>query len=480
MQKQIKYKLIGYNLLVSIFMLIAINMLELREVFEIMFLYSLNSAIVFATLIYYEIKFFKGLNFNLLLLVAYCFRLVIPAITKSIDAINGIETYNLISVNVTTDYIFPTVVWMNIYYMIFYWCVLKFSKNFFIESSLKSLFSRFNAVYFAIPLFILGIAYNIIVSFVPAGVIPGIINTIFSNFVRLSLLMMLFDALFSQSHIKTKVFVVMIIIAMIQSAFWGFYKGAIMSNFVFYMLYYVLNRAYKKKRIVTPYLVFLGVSFFAIVYLIVYPFMQTKRVVSGWGPETGYVAIHDYSNLEILNDVFSGKAKFENTESGNRLDAIDANTFFYKDCCRYGWRSTELLVSNLELLVPRVLNPNKHNAEAGLMVSGYVFNGSFDYKDTAITNNYVGQFASAYLIGGPLCVIILAFFNGWFWTFYYNFLVKHNYNIIALILLMPFLFNALQGFEEIHDGGALNAGLNAAMMVLITLCTKVGLFNLRH
>lgn len=476
----IKYRLIIYNLFVSIFVLMIITSFDLRESFSFMLVYAINSSIVFASLLYLEIKYFNGLNFNILLLVGYCTRLVIPAVTKAIDAINGIGSYNLISENVTTDYMFPTAVWMNIYYMLFYFCVLRFSKGLYLEEALKNLFSKFRVSLFIIPVFAIGIAYNILISYVPAGIIPGIINTVFGRFVNLSLMMALFDTLFAYKRSKYIQFILMIVIAIIQASFWGFYKGGIMNCFLFFLLYYFLDRKYNNKRVVTPPFIMLCISMFLFLYLIVYPFMQTKRVVSGWGPETGYVAIYDYSNLEILGDVLTGKAKFENTDSGSRFDAIDANAFFYKESCKKNWHTTVLLKSNLELLVPRFINPNKHNAEAGLMVSGYVLQGSFGYKDTIGTSNYVGQFASAYLIGGPLLVILFALFNGWFYTIYYNFLIRHYYNIIALMLTISFLFSSLQAFEEIHDGGVLNAGVNTAMMIVVYFVSKIKILNFKH
>ena len=161
------------------------------------------------------------------------------------------------------------------------------------------------------------------------------------------------------------------------------------------------------------------------------------------------------------------------------LHRNDANAFFYKECCERGLRSTKLLVSNVELLVPRFINPNKHNAEAGLMVTSYVFFGNFDQQDKALSSNFVGQFASAYLVGGTFFAIIMAFFYGWFLSRYYTFLVKHSRNILAIVFLISFMLDALLAFEEIHDTGALRAGLYTVQMIGIVILDKFGIFQLK-
>jgi hypothetical protein len=201
--------------------------------------------------------------------------------------------------------------------------------------------------------------------------------------------------------------------------------------------------------------------------------MTTKRVVADWDSSTG-LASQSYSNLEILKDVISGRSLSERGDNttASRLDAIAPNAFFYKECCTRGLRTTKILRSNVELLVPRFINPHKHGSEAGLMVYAYATTGSFDNYDIASSNNYIGQFASAYLIGGGILVIILALFNGWFIMYYYNFLLKHLNNILAILLLIPLVLSAILAFEEIHDGGALRTGYNLVMMIGISLMTK--------
>lgn len=469
-----KYKLIYYNLFISAIVLALVNIFELRESYEFMLIYSINSAFVFGSLIYQEVKYFKGLNLNLPLLVGYCFRLVIPAITESWGAIHGEKYYLVIEANYVNDYMFPAVVWMNIYYMIFYWCLVRYAQNLTIEDSIRPFFNKFKIPKFTIPLFIIGTVYNILISFIPAGFIPSIVSNIFGKMALLAIIAQMFDALFNPTKFKQRLFLIFIIISVWQAIVYGFYKGAIMMNLLYYFFYYFLDCKYNNKKIVTPRFITLCCSVFLIIDLIIYPFMTTKRIVAGWDVTEGAIATNDYSNWDILMDVINGKSlseRGENTAS-SRLDAIPTNAFFYKECCTKGLRTNEIVISNLGLLVPRFINPNKHNSEAGLMAYAYAVHGSFKAKDISVCNIYIGQFASAYLIGGWLCALILAFINGRFTIYYYNFLVRNDRNILSILFLMPLLLSSIMAFEEIHDGGFLNIGYNTVMMIGIYLAGR--------
>lgn len=453
--------------MVSLLMLSCINLFDLREVYSLMLVYSLNAAMVFGLLLIEEINHFRGLNMNLLLIAGCFMRFVLPSITKAWGAMNG-ETYSfLLPENDITDYMFPTAVWMNIFYSLFLWCFFKFESNYSLEDAIAPFFSRFKVVKITVPLFIVGIAYNILISFVPLGFIPSGIGGILGNMATLAVITQLFAAVYKPTKINKTAFNVFIVVGIYQTMFWGFYKGAIMMYFAYYLLYYFLCRKHDGENILTPKFVIGLLSLFVVIDVVVYPFMTTKRIVSGWDVTSGGIATQKYSNLEILADVFSGRSeheKNENTAAG-RLEAIEPNAFFYKECVRTGMRTTELVRNNLELLVPRFINPNKHESQAGLMVYAYATTGSFKNYDSAVSNNYIGQFASAYLIGGGIMVIILAFFNGWFLMFYYNFLLKHRNNILSLLLLLPLILESIMSFEEIHDGGALRTGYNMIMML---------------
>lgn len=456
-------------------MLSLISLFDLKESYELMLLYSMNSSAVFGSLIYNELKGYKGLNLNLLVLAGCIMRFVLPSVTKAWGAMNGEDYFFLIPENAINDFMFPTVVWMNIYYSIFFWCLLKFSCSLTIEESIKPFFLRFNVPMITIPLFIIGIIYNIIISFLPVSFIPGFIQSFAGQLATLAIIAQLFSTVYRPTKFHKALFLSFLVVSVWQTMFFGFYKGAIMMNFVYYLLYYFIDRKYNQRKIVTQKFILGVLALFLAIDVVIYPFMSTKRIESGWDVTMGGIATQNYSNLQILKDVLTGNSKSEvgeNTAS-SRLDAIEPNAFFYKECIMKGLRTTKILRNNIELLVPRFINPNKHDSQAGLMVFSYATTGSFDNYDTAVSNNYIGQFASAYLIGGGLLAILLAFFNGWFTIIYYNFLIKRINNIIVVLLFIPYVLSAIMAFEEIHDGGAMRTGYNIIMMIGITLMMKL-------
>ena len=466
-----KNRIIIFSLLVSAITLLLIELFEWRDFYELMLIYSIFLVIIYSMLIYEEIKHYKGLNLNLLLLLGFFIRLVFPSITKAWGAIEGEEYSFIIPENVVNDYMFPTIVWMNIFYMIFYWCVFKWVIEISIEDMIRPFFIRYNIIYIAIPLFIIGLIYQIITSLIPVGIIPSSINSILGQLTTLSILSQLFNAIFNPSRFNNSLFTIFIILSAWVAMFFGFSKGAIMFNFLYYILYYFLKQKYYHKKILTPKLLVLIFSFFIIIDLIIYPFMSTKRVVSGWDPSVGSIATVEYSNMDILIDVLQGKVKKDENTAAGRLDAITPNAFYYKECCKKNLRTAIFAIDNAGLLIPRFLYPEKHDSRAGIMAYSFALNGSFDTEVKNVSFVYIGQFASSYMIGGPLAVLVLAFFNGWFLVFYYNFLLRHRNNILAILLLLPFMMSALMAFEEIHDGGLLRIGYNTAMMILILTIT---------
>lgn len=468
------YNIIYYNIFVSTISLLFVSISELNGSYLLMLLYSLNSLFTFGYLLFNEIIHFKGLNIKPLLLVGCFLRFVLPSITKSWGALNGESYFFLRPDNDYTDYMFPTVIWMNIYYSIFYWCFLKFDANYTIEKAIKPFFLKIRVSRVIIPVFTIGIIFNIYSSYIPAGIIPNYVSTFLGNLATLAIMAQLFESIFKPSRFNKSLFVFFILVSLWQTIVFGFYKGAIMTNFLLLLLYYFLNRKYYKRTILTPNFIVGILSLFIIVDLVIYPFMSAKRVIAGWDPTSGGIATEQYSNIDILMSVLSTNAQKEksNHTAADRLDAIGANAYFYKECCTKGLRTQKILESNIELLVPRFIKPNKHDSEAGRMVYAYATTGRFENYDSALSNNYIGQFASAYLIGGGIMAILLAFFNGWFLMYYYNFLMRRITYILAVLLLLPLVLSAILAFEEIHDGGALRAGYNIVMMIALSISIK--------
>ena len=477
MRTGIKYSVIIYNILIGFVFLGLIWAFDLKEEYGLMLLYSINSAVVFMLLFREEVANYKGLSPNLLLLVGYTLRLVYPSIEMSIGALQGEKITFLFTYNDVTDHIFPTLVWMNIYYMILYYAFNKFAKGIALDGYIKPYLDRYHLSIIAVLLFIPGVAYDIVASFIPDYFIPSLVKTIFGSLSKLALLIQVFNAALNYTKRKYRLLVIMVIVESLRATFFGFYKAPIMMPFVFYMLFVFLHSKNQGKPILNPRILFLGACFFVVISFFVYPFMQIKRYESGFSNavgETG-IATRQYSNIQIAKDVLTGKRvdETENLSTSGRFNAIPANAFFYKECSTKGLKSYALLRSNAELLVPKFLNPNKHGAVAGLMAFSYAESGSFSNYETVVSSNFVGQFASAYLIGGWFVAIVLAFFNGFFLIKYYNFLVNNIRNLFALILIVGQLFATLEGFEEIHDGGILRTGLALVYMLIINLTNLI-------
>ena len=480
-KNNLRYPLIVYNILFSFITLALIWVFDLKEEYGLMLIYSLNSAVVFAMLFREEVVNYKGLSPNLLLLVGYTLRLVYPSLEMSIGAMQG-ETYDfLFSYNDVTDHIFPTAVWMNIYYMVFYYAFNQFAKGITLDGYIKPYLDRYHFTTIAILLFIPGLCYDIAASYIPDYFIPSLVKTVFGGLSKLALLIQVFNTALKYTPRKHRILVIMVITEMVRATFFGFYKAPIMMPFVFYMLFVFLHSKNQGKPIMTPRILFLGAAFFAMITFFVYPFMQIKRVESGFSNavgETG-IATRQYSNIQIAKDVLTGKTvdETEDLSTSGRFNAIPANAFFYKECATKGLRSLALAKSNVELLVPKFLNPNKHGAIAGQMTFSYAETGSFSNYDTAVSSNFVGQFASAYIIGGGIIAILFAFFNGFMMITYFNYLTKNLTNFFALILIVGQLFSTLEGFEEIHDGGVLRTGLALVYMLIIFITNPI--FNKR-
>lgn len=467
-----KIGVVFYNLFVSIITLLLIELFEWREFYEFMLLYSINAAIVYFLLLYREISNFKGMNLGILLLIGFIMRLVLPSITKSFAILEGEKFSFVLPENEVNDYLFPTIVWMNIYYMIFYWCVIKWSFQVSIESEIRPFFMRHKITFITIPFFVIGLLYIILTSYIPAGIIPSFIHTMMSQLATLIIIVQLFNTVFNPSKLNRSLFTLYILSAAWTSLIFGFSKGVIMMNFLFYLLYYFLNCKYQQKPFLNAKFVMFLLVFFILIDLVVYPFMSTKRIVSGYDPSAGAIATVEYSNMDILKDVLRGKIEKDDNNAVGRLDATTPNAFYYKECCKKNLRTSVLAIDMLEMLVPRFLYPQKHDSRAGMMAYSFATTGSFFSETQTVNYVYIGQFASSYLIGGPIAVFVLALLNGWFLSKYYNFLLRHIKNILALLLFLPFMMIAVMGCEEIVDGGVFRIGYYSIMMFVVYTITR--------
>lgn len=466
-------KLIVINAAISVIAII-LTQVGFRENYSLMLTYSIIVGIIYFYLIKLEVDNYQGLNLNLILLFGYIMRLAYPSITMAYGAMNG-EHYYYIFESDITDYMFACIPWMNIYYMIFYYVFSKYTSNYAIDEVVKPFLDKYNLTPLAIVCFIIGEVYNVIIYTVPTYMLANSINVIFSKLSLLGLLVLVFVAANDcYSRSKKRLLLIFVIVAMLRAIFFGFYKEAIIMPFAFYILYLFMAAKKKGARLMTTRLVYIIPAFFLLTHFVIYPFMTIKRNVSGFDVSyggTGGVAVNQFSSMEILEDIFEGKYVKDDDKGStfDRLSAVANNTYFYRDVCLKNQYNREIAIDNLVMLVPRFLYPEKHTSRAGLMVNSYVSSGTVNNYMYATSFSNIGQFASAYFMGGPILALLFAVLNGMFLSYYYKFLLKNISNILSLVFLATFLLLAFKTFEEVSDGGITRAGMLVYYMIAIKL-----------
>lgn len=445
-----------YNLITSFLLFLLIEGLNLQQNYSLMLMYSINNMVVFSLILYYELKNYNGINLNLLLLLAFFMRLYLPSISMSWDACMGIRLYY--DNNWISDFVFPTIIWMNIVYTIFYLILSKLTSKYIIDDYIIPFFYKYNILSLSIFLYIIGNIYNIVVSNIPNAelFLPSALSQILSKLTILAILLQLLNTLYRYSKLNYNIFVGFVIFNILYSIFFGFFKGAILLPILIYSWYYFLSCKRDSKKIFNLKFVMIICFILFFTKSFVYPFMSAKREISGYNVGLGKSvgATKEYSNIEILSDVISGKIKQDDKHSAfDRLNSISTNAFFYKAVVKRGRYDHKILMNNLRMLIPRFLYPEKGINSAGLMAESYAKTGSFNNYKRSKTNIYVGQFAGSFLNGGYILVIIMAIINPIVISLLFKTLLNNITNIFAIVFLSNLLMATVFGFEEIHDGG---------------------------
>lgn len=465
--------IIKYNIFCSVLFLLLINSIDISKNFSLMMIYSLNSAVVFFYLLYNEIKYFSGLKLNLLLLFSYIIRLVLPSITLSLAGINEDKIYWFENYDITNS-IFESTILMNFYYSIFFYCIIRYAGNANIETYIRPYLVKLNITVIAGLLFLVGVLFNFVIEFLPYGTVPFFIYTILGYFTTLALLLQMLNAALIHSKKKYLFFTFLVVLEVIRTAFGGFYKGPIMYALFFFILYHVLYTFYNRGTVLSSKVIVFAISFFLILSNIIYPFMNLKREYSNWDIASGGIVNSQYSNLDILGQVLNGK-NIEREKKGSTFDRLDAlsNNSFFVNYVKINGNNIDLLTESIQALIPRFINSDKHNSRSGLMATAIIQTGSIGNYTDALSNSYVGQMASSYMIGGYLFVLLFSFLNGFIIAKYYKYLLNNISNIIALAFLVQLLISGVNGFEETHDGGVTRCLLFIMYMVLIKITSKI-------
>lgn len=470
-------KAILYNIITSLIFLGIVDSFLLADSKLLLTIYVISSTAVFVRLFYSEIKNFKGINLSMFVLAGYAMRLILPAITHTFDLWNGDKCY--FEQNDVSDIIFPTIIWMNIYSMLFYYFLKKYSSSAYIEPFIIQYIEKYNISKLCIFVFVIGTLYSIITSSLIVGVIPFMVATILGGLTSLAIMLQMLNTALRYEQRKYTLFVCFIIIEIARTLIFGFYKTPIMLALAFYVLYKFLDSKYNNTKLFSTG--FISSCLFFVVFLsyVVYPFMTIKRIEASWDVTEGGIVNSSYSNFDILFDVLSGNNKYEHvkTSTSDRLDAVLPNAFYYQYTKQSGFYNREFLIDNLQGVVPRFLNPNKHETRAGRMATALSQTGDWRNFDIMFTNSYIGRFSSSYMIGGSIMVILLAILTSIFIAKYWSFLVSNLNNLIAMVLFAQLLLKSINAFEETHDGGISECIIFLTYMVLIFILQKLKLFN---
>lgn len=473
-----QYRIIYYNILFSLIFGGLLFLFNLEHQYELMMLYAFICIFTYGGLLYDEIKKFKGIRINILIMVAFIIRYIIPLCNKSVDGV----LYDSVSLGEDydiSDSIFETGILMNLYYSIIYFFFLKYSNNVYIEDHIKPYLKKYNITLLSVVLFFIGTIYNVITSFIPNTLIPYTLANILGNLSMMAILLQMLNASIFPTKRKGIIYVFLIVIEVLRCFLFGFMKGPIMYALSFYILYVLLKAKYEKKAIFTAKNALLVLSAYLFLNYIVTPFISIKRDVAQWDIASGGIIGSSYSNMDILENVLKGKyEKEENHPAMDRLDALSNNAFFINYTKKNNSYNYEFINESIHELTPRFLNDKKHPSRKGLMATSIFKYGNSANYDTVFSNSYIGQVASAYMLGGFMMVIFLAILNGFVISKYYAFLIKHINNFFAAIFLVQLLILSLTGFEEIHDGGLLRCSLFIIYIVLISILNKIKFFKL--
>lgn len=468
-----------YLLITSVVTYMLISVLGLEQNYFLMLCYSINSACAFLFLLKYEIQNYVGLNLNLILLVGYFSRLVYPEVTMSLDVLNGEDFYFLKEFNVVTDYLFPTIVGMNIFYSVFYLVLSIRTSHIVIDDYIQPYFYKYNISKFSFFLFFLANLYDIASAYLPYDLIPNFVATILGRMLELSLLLQILNCIYNYSKNNHRLLVFYVLYSVIYATFFGFFKGGIVRPIILYCLYYFLHCKSWGLPILNKKFILLITFLGLFTTYFVYPFMTTKRQVAGYNVSLGkkFGATKDYSNIKIIEDVIDGKAKTVESNGNpalDRMNAITANAFFYKSVAKEGGHyDYDILKNNMKMLIPRFIYPEKGTNLAGLMAYAYAMTGSFKNYKSSVSNNYLGQFAGAYLNGGWIVVCLVMIISPLVISQFYICLLKNITNIVAIIYLAQLFIAAMFAFEEVHDGGIQRCVLFMIKMLFVVVTSRI-------
>lgn len=461
------------NLLLSLFIFFAIQLLSLDKWGWGYLLYSIWQFFVYGKLLYSELKT-PGLNILSLFFMGAFMTVALPSYSYAIGLIEDKKFY-CIDIYEITDFVFRTSAAMNIYYSIFILLLTRFSNNRLFIVDIDYIANKYNLFVIVIVLYLIAIIFRMI------PFLAMISSTLDQFAGTLPLLVVFLLAIYCGLSFKRNkyywLFLVILFFEIVSAFIFGLYKGTIIIYSLMYILYYYLHSRTLGKKLIRVSTVFIGASFLIFVLYIVYPFVMIKRSESGFQLNSDEFDAGNVSNIDILMRVLTFDYDFSELSGGEdnssaftgRMSAVYSNAFFFKDAYNNGHHD-EMLKMSFQKVVPRFIWPNKPEGSDGNMTYSYMKGKEFDPLDTS--SNYIGLFGGAYFWGGWFGAMVMCFINACVLSLLLKVCFSNLNNLFAWIIIALMLIPMMRCFEESSDGG-MRDNVMFIMYALIIKATSV-------
>ena len=459
---------------VSVLFLLLVFMFDLAMEPTIIIVYACLSAGTYFILLKNEWESYRDLSLEILYLVGCVFRFVLPTFVTFWVILNGSKMLYFDSD--VSDYAFPTIIWMNIFHIMFYTIFKLKSKNITIGSRLRMLFEKYDMYVIVAVIYVISLPFRAINNLLIFFDVSQYVMSLLNNVGNLSIILLLFNCAYNYTRFKHFLLILLCTTEFIFASLFTFYKTYMIMPILFYMFFWIIWHKTEKKKVLTGSFLILCISSFVLVNSFVFPFMDSKRIVSGFSVELN-AGLNVYSMADVFNYMNSNKEREEDTNTLlDRQDAVPVNAFFYKDVNCKNKYHPELLKKSVLIAIPRILYPDKPYNNVGMMVTEYARTGIMDDNSVSTSYTYTGLVGGSYLWGGPVGLLLCAILGGFFMSVYNNFLLRNITNPIAIMYYMLFLMAALSAFEETHDGGI----GRLLSFIPIAILVKVTSFFLAH
>ncbi len=272
----------------------------------------------------------------------------------------------------------------------------------------------------------------------------------------MALVMLAFVSVYKPEKKYKYTFYILVILEVVRTIVWGFYKGAIIQPIFIFAIRYFLYCRYNGKTVINLKSILLLVV--AVVFMLgfIYPFMNAKRYAAGWDPTNGVTQSIDVK--EIVLTVFDNRDKLIDDDHSNallsRFDALQTNAYFYKLVQRDGIDPI-VLYASIRQFWPKWLGRNTD--EDILLKPGYVVNSYLEYGSLRrvddLSSAYIGAFASGYFWGWWIGAFIVCLFNAYVIAWLLKFCTSHSSNYISMLVITGLILGSFSCFEEVHSGG---------------------------